>query len=86
MGAQQPRLADVLQKQLERVGGAVRPEIQPGSAAAALSGRGLDVHARCSGRVNFLDQLDVSALEEAMQLVDIGSSRPTSATAVAISA
>ena len=69
---QQPHLADVLEEQLQRVGSPLRLEIQRSLAAGALLGRALDVQARRSGWVDFLDQLDLRALEEAVQLLDVG--------------
>ena len=52
----------------------LRLEIERGLrlAPATLVGRALDAQARRSGRVDFLDQLDVTALEEAVQLLDVG--------------
>ena len=69
---QQAHLADVLEEQLQRVGRPLRLEIQRSLAAGALLGRALDVQARRSGWVDFLDQLDLTALEEAVQLLDVG--------------
>ncbi len=62
-----------LRNSCQRVGSHVRLEIERGLglAPATLVGRALDVHARPSGRVDFLDQLDLKALEEAMQLLDV---------------
>jgi hypothetical protein len=72
LSAQQPHLADVLEEQLQRVGSPLRLEIQRSPAAGALLGRALNVQARRSGWVDFLDQLDSRALEEAVQLLDVG--------------
>ncbi len=69
---QQPHLADALEEQLQRVGRHVRLEIERSLAAGALLGRALDVQARRTGRVDVLDQLDLTALEEAVQLLDVG--------------
>ena len=41
-------------------------------AAAAPVGRALDLRAGGGGRVDVLDQLDLGALEEAVQLLDVG--------------
>src|SRR5262249_20369400 len=69
---EQPHLSDVLQEQLKGVGGHVRLEIECRLrlAPAALVGRALQVGSR-DGRVELLDQLDLSALEEAVQLLDV---------------
>jgi hypothetical protein len=40
--------------------------------AGARLGGALDAHARRSGRIDLLDQLDLAALEQAMQLLDVG--------------
>ena len=37
-----------------------------------LLGRALDAQARRGGRVDLLDQLDLTALEQAVQLLDVG--------------
>ncbi len=42
------------------------------AARVRFVGRALDVQARRSGWVDFLDQLDFSPLEEAVQLLDVG--------------
>ena len=69
---QQPHLADVLQEQLKRIGRHLRLEIQRSLAAGALLGRTL-VISRCrERRVDLLDQLDLSPLQEAVQLLDVG--------------
>ena len=62
----------LLEEQLQTVGRPLRPEIQRGLAADALLGRALDGRTRCSGRVDFLDQLDFGVLEKAVQLLDVG--------------
>ena len=61
-----------LRKQLQAVGRPLRLEIQRSLAAGALLRRALDVQARRSGWVDFLDQLDFRALEQAVQLLDVG--------------
>ena len=47
-------------------------KIQWSLAAGALLGRALDVQTRGSGWIDLLDQLDFTALEEAVQLLDVG--------------
>src|SRR3984893_5659515 len=71
LSAQQPHLADAPEEQLQRVGSPLRLEIQRGPAARALLGRALNAQARRNGWVDFLDQLDFRALEEAVQLLDV---------------
>jgi len=46
-------------------------EIERSLGAGALLGRALDHQARPSGWVDFLDQLDLTALEEAVQRLDV---------------
>ena len=71
LGAQQPHPADALEEQLQTVGRPLRLEIQRSLAAGALLGRALDDQARRSGRIALLDQLDLTALEQAVQLLDV---------------
>jgi hypothetical protein len=68
---EQPHLADVLQEQLKRIGRHLRLEIRRRLAAVALRGGALDVEAR-RGWVDLLDQLDLAALQQAVQLLDVG--------------
>ena len=60
-----------LRNNCSRVGSPLRLEIQRSPAAGALLGRALNVQARRSGWVDFLDQLDFRALEQAVQLLDV---------------
>ena len=70
-GAQQSRLADVIEEQLQPVGSPVRLEIRRRLAAGALLGRAINVQARRGCRIELLDQLDFTALDEAVQLLDV---------------
>jgi hypothetical protein len=72
LSAQQTHLADLLQEQLQTVGSPLRLEIRRRLAAGALLGRTLDHKAGRGGWVDFLDQLDFTALEQAVQLLDVG--------------
>ena len=72
LSRQQTDLADAVQEQLQTVRRRLRLEIQRSLAAGALLGRTLDVQTRGSGWVDLLDQLDSIALEEAVQLLDVG--------------
>jgi len=54
--------------------------------STTLVGRALDAQARRSGWVDFLDQLDVTAFEDACNSSTSAWSRPSSAVAVSISA
>ena len=63
-------------EQLQTVGRPLRPEITRSLATGALPGGALDVHARVNGWVDFLDQLDFTALEQAVQLLDVGLLKP----------
>ena len=71
---QQAHLADVLQEQLQRVGRHVRLEVERRFrfAPAAPVGRTLDCARGGDRRVDVLDELDLGALEEAVQLFDVG--------------
>ena len=73
LGRKQAHLADVLQEQLKGVGRHVRLEVKRGLglAPAALVGCSLDVGRR-ERRVEFLDELDLSPLQESVQLLDVG--------------
>ena len=74
LGGEQAHLADVLEEQLQRVGGHVRLEVQRrfGFAPAALVGRALDLRRGGDRRVDVLDELDLGPLEEAVELFDVG--------------
>jgi hypothetical protein len=69
---QQADLADVLEEQLQGVGRHVRLEVQRRLrlAAAALVGSALDLGGG-ERRIDLLDELDLSPLEEAVQLLDV---------------
>ena len=71
---QQADLADVLEEQLQRVGRHVRLEVERRLrlAPAALVGRALDLGTSRGRRVDVLDQLDLGALEEAVELLEVG--------------
>ncbi len=73
LGGQQAHLADVLEEQLQRVGRHVRLEVERGFgfAPAALVGRALELRGGGDRRVDVLDELDLGALEEAVQLFDV---------------
>src|SRR5207344_3672342 len=70
---QQAHLADVLQEQLKRIGRHVRLQVKGGLrlAPAALVRRALDFGGR-EGRIDFLNELNLSSLEESVQLLDVG--------------
>ena len=70
---EQPDLADVLQEQLKGIGRHVRLEVERRLrlAAAALVRRAV-LLAGGQRRVDLLDQLDLRALEERVQLLDVG--------------
>ena len=72
LGGEQPDLADVLQEQLKGIGRHVRLEVDRRLrlAPAALVGRAIFLPGR-QGRVDLLDQLDLGALEERVQLLDV---------------
>ena len=70
---EQPDLADVLQEQLQRVGGHVRPQVERRlrlAPASTLVRSALDLGGR-DGRVDVLDELDLGPLEEAVELLDV---------------
>ena len=71
---QQPHLADVLQEQLQRIGRHLRLEVQRVLALRRVrfSGARSMIRLAASARVDLLDQLDLSPLEEAVQLLDVG--------------
>ncbi len=74
LGGEQTHLADVLEEQLQAVGGHVRLEIERGLglAPAALVGCAFDLRAGRRRRVDVLDELDLGFLEVAVQLLDVG--------------
>jgi hypothetical protein len=74
LGGEQPDLADVLQEQLKGVGGHVRLEVDRrlGLAPASLVRRALHGVRRGGSGIDLLDQLDLRALEEAVELLDVG--------------
>ena len=72
LSRQQPHLADALQEQLQAVRRPLRLQIPRSLAAGPLRGRTLDDQAR-SGRIDLLDQLDLEAIKDAMQLLDVGA-------------
>ena len=71
---QQAHLADVLEEELQRVGRHVRLEVERRVrlAPAALVRRALHLRRRRGRRVDVLDELDLGALEEAVQLLEVG--------------
>src|ERR1035441_3206323 len=74
LGCQQSHLADVLQEQLQRVGSHVGLQVERdlGLAAPALVRGSLHLVGDGRCRVDVLDQLDLRALEEPVQLLDVG--------------
>src|SRR4051794_29294853 len=72
LGREQPDLADVLQEELKAVGGHVRLEVDRrlGLAPAALVRCAVLLAGRHRG-IDLLDQLDLRALEEGVQLLDV---------------
>ena len=74
LSRQQPRLADVLQEQSQRVGRYVCLQVERdlGLLAPAPVRGSLHLVGDSRGRVDVLDQLDRRSLEEPMQLLDVG--------------
>ena len=68
---EQPRLADVLQEQLEAVRGHVRLEVDRGLLAAALAIDRTLLLGAVLERGVVLDQLDLGLFEEAVELLDV---------------
>ena len=70
---EQPDLADVLQEELKGIGGHVRLQVKRGLrlAATPLVRRALHLISGDVGRIDLFDELDLSLLEEAMQLLDV---------------
>ena len=73
LGGEQPQLADVLQEQLKRIGGHVRPQVLRSLrlATATLVRVSLELPRR-HPRVELLDELDLGALQEAVEVLDVG--------------
>src|SRR4051794_3986343 len=72
LGGEQPDLADVLQEELKGIGGHVRLQVDRRLrlATAALVGRTIFL-SRLERRIQLLDELDLRALEEGVELFDI---------------
>src|SRR3954468_9310272 len=71
-GGEQPDLADVLEEQLQGIGGHIRLQVQRLLAlATALTVGALVLGGRLLGRVEVLDQLDAHLLEVPVEVLDV---------------
>jgi len=72
LSRQQPHLPDPLQEQLQTVRRSLRLKIQRSLSAGAQGGRAFDDQAFRGGRIDLLDQLNLAALKDPAQLLDVG--------------
>ncbi len=72
-GGEQPDLADVLEEELQGIGGHVRLQVERLLAlATTLAVGALGLGGRLLGRVEVLDQLDAVLLEVPVEILDVG--------------